>query len=149
MVCLGNICRSPMAEGILRDKAKDAGVNISIDSAGTGHWHIGQSPDERAEATAKKFGVDISALRGRQFSVSDFDEFDEIYVMDKSNYEDVLALSRNQQDEEKVEMILNLTSPGKNHSVPDPYFGGISGFDKVFKMLDEACEVIIKKHKNG
>lgn len=149
MVCLGNICRSPMAEGILRDKAKDAGVNISIDSAGTGHWHIGQSPDERAEATAKKFGVDISALRGRQFSVSDFDEFDEIYVMDKSNYEDVLALSRNHQDEEKVEMILNLTSPGKNHSVPDPYFGGISGFDKVFKMLDEACEVIIKKHKNG
>lgn len=138
-----------MAEGILRDKAKDAGVNISIDSAGTGHWHIGQSPDERAEATAKKFGVDISALRGRQFSVSDFDEFDEIYVMDKSNYEDVLALSRNHQDEEKVEMILNLTSPGKNHSVPDPYFGGISGFDKVFKMLDEACEVIIKKHKNG
>ena len=138
-----------MAEGILRDKAKDAGVNISIDSAGTGHWHIGQSPDERAEATAKKFGVDISALRGRQFSVSDFDEFDEIYVMDKSNYEDILALSRNQQDEEKVEMILNLTSPGKNHSVPDPYFGGISGFDKVFKMLDEACEVIIKKHKNG
>ena len=138
-----------MAEGILRDKAKDAGVNISIDSAGTGHWHIGQSPDERAEATAKKFGVDISALRGRQFSVSEFDEFDEIYVMDKSNYEDVLALSRNQQDEEKVEMILNLTSPGKNHSVPDPYFGGISGFDKVFKMLDEACEVIIKKHKNG
>lgn len=138
-----------MAEGILRDKAKDAGVNISIDSAGTGHWHIGQSPDERAEATAKKFGVDISALRGRQFSVSDFDEFDEIYVMDKSNYEDILALSRNQQDEEKVEMILNLTSPGKKHSVPDPYFGGISGFDKVFKMLDEACEVIIKKHKNG
>lgn len=144
MVCLGNICRSPMAEGILRNKAFDKGIKIEIDSAGTGDYHVGEHPDKRAVETMAKFGIDISDLRARQFTVSDFDEFDEIYAMDDSNYKNILSLSRNALDESKVTMILNLTNEGENRSVPDPYFGGMDGFDKVYYMLDDACEVILE-----
>ncbi len=146
MVCLGNICRSPMAEGILRKKAFDKGINIEIDSAGTGDYHVGEHPDKRAVETMAKCGIDISDLRARQFTVTDFDEFDEIYAMDDSNYKNILSLSRNELDESKVTMILNLTNEGENRSVPDPYFGGLDGFDKVYYMLDDACEVILQNN---
>lgn len=145
MVCLGNICRSPMADGILRFKVKQNNLNVTVDSAGTSSWHRGENPDERATATAKKYGVDISTLTARQFSKSDFDDFDKIYVMDSSNYRDVVALAATEDDKDKVEMIMNVVHPGKNQSVPDPYFGGDEGFDKVFKMLDEACDEIIRQ----
>lgn len=145
MVCLGNICRSPMADGILRFKVKQNNLNVTVDSAGTSSWHQGENPDERATATAKKYGVDISTLTARQFSKSDFDDFDKIYVMDSSNYRDVVALAATEDDKDKVEMIMNVVHPGKNQSVPDPYFGGDEGFDKVFKMLDEACDEIIRQ----
>jgi len=147
MVCLGNICRSPLADGILRFKAKSNNLNITVDSAGTSRWHVGENPDIRATATARKYGVDISKLVAREFSVKDFEEFDKIYVMDISNYRDIINLASTKEDEAKVEMILNLIHPGKNLSVPDPYFGGDEGFDNVFKMLDEACEEIVKQLK--
>src|SRR5207247_1339714 len=104
MVCLGNICRSPMAEGILRHKVDALKLDVVVDSAGTGQWYVGQNPDKRAVQTANKFGVDISKLVGRQFSESDFDDFDRIYVMDHSNYADVIELARTMEDREKVSL---------------------------------------------
>lgn len=140
MVCLGNICRSPLAEGILKSKLPSH--KFIVDSAGTGNYHVGCAPDKRSVAVAKKYGLDISNLTGRQFSVSDFDMFDYIYVMDASNYKNVLALARNDQDKSKVQFILNEIHPDLNHEVPDPYYGGDDGFDNVYKMLDEACSKI-------
>lgn len=143
MVCLGNICRSPLAEGILASKLpKD---KFTVDSAGTGSWHIGRTPDERSIAVAKKNKVDISRQKGRQFTASDFDAFDYIYVMDNSNYWDVVQLVNNQEQTEKVQLILNELFPNENVDVPDPYFGLPDGFNTVYKMLDEACDVIAKK----
>ena len=148
MVCLGNICRSPLAEGILASKLpKD---KFTVDSAGTGSWHIGHAPDERSIAVAKKNKLDISKQKGRQFAASDFDFFDYIYVMDNSNYSDVMELSKNQEQKNKVQLILNELFPNENVDVPDPYYGVPNGFDAVYKMLDEACDLIalklIEKH---
>lgn len=147
MVCLGNICRSPMAEGILSKKLKDTNLNVSVDSAATSDYHIDQQPDERAIANCKTHGIDISNLRGRQFSVEDFDEFDRIFVMDSSNYENVVALARNEEDSKKVQLILNLSQPNSNMSVPDPYFGAEDGFENVYQLLDAACDVLIEELK--
>ena len=140
MVCLGNICRSPLAEGILQSK-----VNLNtvlVDSAGTAAYHIGKLPDERSMEVAKKYGIDITKQRARKFVVKDFDEFDIIFAMDDSNYQNILSLARNNADEQKVRMILNETQPTKNLSVPDPYYGGNEGFENVYKMLDDACNAI-------
>ncbi|MEN9981987.1 MAG: hypothetical protein RIR67_180 [Bacteroidota bacterium] len=143
MVCLGNICRSPLAEGILASKLpKD---KFTVDSAGTGSWHIGQSPDDRSVAVAQKNGLDISYQRGRQFSRTDFDTFDYIYVMDNSNYDNVIALAETKEQKEKVILIMNELYPSQNKDVPDPYFGMHNGFDIVYAMLDEACDVIAQK----
>ncbi|UFH46453.1 low molecular weight phosphotyrosine protein phosphatase [Flavobacterium galactosidilyticum] len=143
MVCLGNICRSPLAEGILASKLPKN--KFTVDSAGTGSWHIGNSPDERSISVGKKNKVDISSQRGRQFSTADFDTFDYIYVMDSSNYSHVLELAKTQDHKEKVQMILNDLFPNENVDVPDPYFGLPNGFEIVYNMLDEVCEVISKK----
>ncbi len=143
MVCLGNICRSPLAEGILASKLpKD---KFTVDSAGTGSWHIGHKPDERSIAIAKKNKLDISKQKGRQFTTTDFDSFDYIYVMDNSNYLDVVKLVDNKAQTEKVQLILNELFPNENVDVPDPYYGIPNGFDSVYKMLDEACDVLAKK----
>ncbi|MFL1011351.1 low molecular weight protein-tyrosine-phosphatase [Flavisericum labens] len=143
MVCLGNICRSPLAEGIL--KSKLSSESFTVDSAGTAAYHIGSTPDQRSVAVARKYGLDISNLRGRQFEVSDFDRFDLIYVMDRSNFQNVLKLARNDKDIAKVNMILNEVHPNKNYDVPDPYYGGDQGFENVYSMLDEACDIIANK----
>lgn len=145
MVCLGNICRSPLAEGILKSKLTN---NFTIDSAGTANYHVGSSPDNRSVAIARKHGLNISNLRGRQFNVSDFDTFDLIYVMDESNFKNVVKLARNDADIAKVKMILNEVYPNKNFDVPDPYYGGDDGFENVYNMLDEACNIIAKNLKN-
>lgn len=143
MVCLGNICRSPLAEGILASKLpKD---KFTVDSAGTGSWHIGQSPDERSMAVAKKNGLDISNQKGRQFSSADFDTFDYIFVMDNSNYDNVIALAETKEQKEKVTLIMNELHPSQNKEVPDPYFGMHNGFDIVYNMLDEVCDSIAQK----
>jgi protein-tyrosine phosphatase len=144
MVCLGNICRSPLAEGIMRAKlSKD----FIVDSAGTGGWHAGELPDKRSISTAKNRGLDITSQRARQFKISDFDTFDYIYVMDNSNYKDVMALAPNDEAKSKVKLILNELFPNENVDVPDPYYGGQDGFENVFDMLNEACDVIAGKLK--
>ena len=143
MVCLGNICRSPLAEGILKQKISH--LDIFVDSAGTSNYHIGEPPDIRSVQIAKTYGIDITSQRGRQFKVSDFDEFDLIFSMDKSNYNDILSLARNEGDKNKVELILNLLNPGENMDVPDPYYGGGNGFEKVYKMLNEACDILVDR----
>jgi protein-tyrosine phosphatase len=143
MVCLGNICRSPLAEGVLKSKVNSK--NFFVDSAGTGAWHIGNPPDPRSIEVASKYGIDIASQKARQFEQEDFDKFDFIYVMDASNYQNVLKLSRNKEDRSKVKMILNELYPGENKEVPDPYYGGELGFEKVYQMLEEACNLIIAK----
>ncbi len=136
MVCLGNICRSPLAEGILRSKLDS---NFIIDSAGTGGWHTGESPDQRSIETAKQNNIDISHQKARKFSIADFDLFDYIYVMDQSNYKDVINLAPNKVAKAKVALIL-----GDSKEVPDPYYGGQEGFENVYFLLDQACEEIAK-----
>jgi protein-tyrosine phosphatase len=143
MVCLGNICRSPLAEGILRSKVDS--TKIYVDSAGTGHWHIGNLPDPRSIAVAKKFGIDISNQRGRQFSAADFEDFDHIFVMDVSNKENVLQLAKTNTHRQKVQLILDYIFPNENVDVPDPYYGGEHGFENVYQMLDQACDIIAAK----
>lgn len=143
MVCLGNICRSPLAEGILA--AKLPKNQFLVDSAGTGKWHVGSSPDERSIAVGKKNNLDISSQKGRQFKVDDFDAFDYIYVMDNSNFKEVLTLVRTEADKAKVKLILNEIFPGENVDVPDPYYGMQNGFENVYKMLDETCNIIAEK----
>ena len=144
MVCLGNICRSPLAEGILKSKVTT--YQIFVDSAGTSAYHVDNQPDERSIIVAEKHGINISNQRARKFIAADFDNFDIIYAMDESNFHDIVKLSRNNSDKQKVRMILNEIHPNKNNSVPDPYYGGNEGFENVFQMLDEACEIIIKKY---
>ncbi|HLV51443.1 MAG TPA: low molecular weight protein-tyrosine-phosphatase [Flavobacterium sp.] len=143
MVCLGNICRSPLAEGILKSKVNRE--TIFVDSAGTGAWHSGSLPDKRSIAVAKKYDIDLTDQCARVFLPEDFDRFDHIYVMDQSNYKNVCRLAPDEKALEKVQLILNEIHPDKNLEVPDPYYGGDSGFDDVFKMLDEACEKIKEK----
>jgi protein-tyrosine phosphatase len=143
MVCLGNICRSPLAEGILKNKVDSK--KVLVESAGTGDWHIGQLPDKRSIKVAREHGLDITNQRGRQFNRSDFDRFDMIFVMDNSNYEDVIALARNEDDKKKVRLILNEIFPNENLDVPDPYMGGESGFKNVYDMLDQATDKILER----
>jgi protein-tyrosine phosphatase len=143
MVCLGNICRSPLAEGILASKLSKE--KFLVDSAGTGSWHIGHAPDKRSISTAKKNGLNIANQKGRQFTKADFDTFDYIFVMDNSNYNDVIHLAKNDTQKNKVQLILNSIFPDENVDVPDPYYGMANGFDQVYLMLDDACEVIAKK----
>lgn len=143
MVCLGNICRSPLAEGAMRQKAEQRKVAIFVDSCGTSNYHIGETPDPRSVENARENGVDISNLQARQFVSDDFDRFDRIYVMDHSNYSDVVAQAKSEDQTKKVEMILNNLEPGKNQPVPDPYFGGPDGFQHVFELLDKACDKIL------
>jgi protein-tyrosine phosphatase len=146
-VCLGNICRSPMADGLLRRKVKEQQLPVLVDSAGTANYHIGKQPDARMRATAQKFDTPIDELRARQFVQADFDIFDMIYVMDQSNYNDVIRLARNSADEAKVQMVLNEIRPNSNNPVPDPYYGGEEGFVEVYNLLDEATDVIMDKLK--
>ena len=145
MVCLGNICRSPLAEGILQSKVDEH--KIKVDSAGTAGYHVGNLPDSRSIDVAKKHGIDISHQRCRKFKVEDFDIYATIYVMDQGNYQEVKSLARDKHDVKKIKMILNEVHPDLNQSVPDPYFGGDAGFENVFEMLDEACEIIASKIK--
>ena len=145
MVCLGNICRSPIAEGILQSKIEKYGLPWTVDSAGTSSWHSGECPDDRAIDIAKKYGVDISCQKSRQFSPYDFEKFDRIYAMDASNYQNIVRLALTDEEKNKVGMILNEATPGTNRQVPDPYWND-NGFDDVYKMLDEACEAVVKKY---
>lgn len=147
MVCLGNICRSPIADGLLRKKVEEHGLDIKVDSAGTSAHHIGEKPDERMRKTAKSFGTPIDFIRARQFTIEDFDAFDIIYAMDQSNYNNIITLAENDADKAKVKLFLNELYPNENRAVPDPYFGGEQGFIDVYKMVDATTDKIIEKFK--
>tara|TARA_B100001287_G_scaffold49581_1_gene38617 strand:+ start:2711 stop:3181 length:471 start_codon:yes stop_codon:yes gene_type:complete len=145
MVCLGNICRSPLAQGILHHKLNKLNIdNINVDSAGTGNWHVGSSPDKRSIEIAMKHEIDISNQKARQFSYEDFEKFDQIFVMDTSNLQNIRSQAKSKKDIEKIKLILDYSYPDKNESVPDPYFGGIDGFEQVYNLLNNACDKIIE-----
>lgn len=143
MVCLGNICRSPLAEGILKSKL-DAS-KFQVDSAGTSDYHEGELPDQRSIDVAEKNGLDITDQRSRPFKKEDFKIFDHIFVMDTSNLEDILDLAESQEDKDKVSLILDKIFPGDNEGVPDPYHNSIDGFNQVYEMLEESCTVLAKE----
>lgn len=146
MVCLGNICRSPLADGVLRHKVNKMNLDIIVDSAGTANYHVGAPPDKRMVATAKKRGVDISLLKARQFEYNDFHEFDQIFVMDKSNYRNVIQLSKTVQESDKVKLLLEFSGNPYLKEVPDPYYGTQSDFDEVYELVDHATDVIIESY---
>lgn len=147
MVCLGNICRSPLAEGILKEFIKKENLNWTVDSAGTGAWHVGNPPDKRSIEVAKKHGIDISNQRARKIRASDFEEFDIIFAMDISNYNDLQRFAIDEEERQKIRLILNESNPNKNHSVPDPYWDD-NGFENVYEILNRACKSFIEKHIN-
>ena len=144
MVCLGNICRSPLAEGILKHKVGMR--NIMVDSAGTSSYHAGELPDKRSIRVAQKHDIDITDQRSRPFDISDFEIFDQIFVMDSSNYQNVLKLTNDEAHMNKVKLIMNMVNPEQNQAVPDPYYDAENGFQMVYDMLDEACDEIIRKY---
>ncbi len=144
MVCLGNICRSPLAEGIMKEKIKRHGLNWTVDSAGTAGYHDGKLPDQRSIDIAQKNGIEIRDQRSRQFVQSDFDGFDLILVMDSSNYQNICSIARNEEDRQLVKLILNFTYSGENRAVPDPYYN--NGFSEVYEMLNMSCDDIIQAY---
>ena len=145
MVCLGNICRSPMAEGLMRRKLLEANLTGKVDSAGTANFHIGKSPDYRMVQTGKIQGTPINDLKARQFSTQDFEDFDLIYAMDKANYKELISNARHERDKQKVLLILNEISPNEDLDVPDPYYDGMDAFKEVYELLDRATEAIKNK----
>jgi protein-tyrosine phosphatase len=148
MVCLGNICRSPLADGLLRKKVKDQNLTIEVDSAGTSGIHSGEAPDIRMQKIAKDFNTPIDNLKSRKFVVEDFDQFDLILAMDKSNYQNIRQMARSQEDKEKVHLILEFSENKTINEVPDPYYGGEEGFVNVYKLLDEATDKVLSKINN-
>lgn len=138
-VCLGNICRSPLAEGIMLHLKHKHDLQLEVDSAGTAHYHIGEAPDRRTIANAKKNGVDLSHLRARQFAAEDFDTFDKIYVMDKNNFKNVVALAKDQAHKNKVSLFLD-SREVQGMEVPDPYYGTEEDFEHVFRLVYKNCE---------
>lgn len=148
-VCLGNICRSPLADGIMAHKVQSKGLSITIDSAGTSNQHLGEEPDSRMQRIARARGIELSHLRARQFTTQDFENYDIIYAMDKSNLSNIYRLARNEDDKKKVKLFLNARFPGSDMEVPDPYFGGEQGFIDVFNLVDETTERIIQKWSEG
>ena len=147
MVCLGNICRSPLAEGIMRDKIRKMNLPWEVDSCGTSAWHLGEHPHRGSLEIAQSQGVDMTGLYARQFEVNDFDRFDLILVMDEQNEKDVLSLARSNADRSKVRLILKYNPDSQRLNVPDPYFEG--GFDGVYDMLDRAIDGVIEQGVQG
>lgn len=144
-VCLGNICRSPMAHGIFREKAEKRGLKIHIESSGTSGFHVGEHADPRSISTLRAKGIDIMDLRSRKFTSADFNDYDFIFTMDQQNQNDVLRMAEIANSQNKPEMIMNLSYPEENISVPDPYYGGATGFEDVYQMLDKALDKLLEQ----
>lgn len=149
MVCLGNICRSPLAEGILRHKAKKAGLNWTIESAGTNGYHVGESPHRLSQKVASLNGIDICQQKARKFSKDDFVKYDKIYAMAEDVIDEMKFIARNNFDEKKVDLLMSELYPGENIDVPDPWYGPEPGYHDVYKMIDAACDAIISKYENA
>lgn len=145
MVCLGNICRSPLAEGVLKEKLKRLNKEAFVDSAAVIAYHEGQNPDPRSTAIALKYGIDISTQTGRQIKPIDFETFHEIYAMDKHVYDQILMLAKTETQKEKVILFMETKYPGSGREVPDPYYGGPEGFENVYRMIDEVCDIIAER----
>lgn len=145
MVCLGNICRSPLAEGILQDKAFKVGLQWSVESAGTNGYHDGEAPHRLSQKVAKLNGIDISNQRSRKLRAADFEVYDKIYAMASDVIQDMRYIAGKKFKAEKVELLLNELYPGQNRDVPDPWYGAEQGYHEVYKMIDEACEAILNK----
>jgi protein-tyrosine phosphatase len=149
MVCLGNICRSPMAEGILRHKAALAGLNWKLDSAGTNNgYHVGEAPHHLSQKVAKLHSIDISHLQARSFTPEDFTEFDKIYAMSKDVLESIRKVAKSKAEALKVDLLMNELYPGKNMDVPDPWYGPEPGYHEVFRMIEKACDKIVEHYAN-
>lgn len=146
MVCLGNICRSPLAEGILKSKLHRIGIEAEIDSAGISSYHIGEKPDSRTIDNAKRHGIDLSNQRARQFKSIDFEQFDIIYAADKSIYTALLSMAQTPEHLSKVKMMTEEVFPGQMVDVPDPYYGNENDFESVYQLVDKACDAIIQKY---
>jgi protein-tyrosine phosphatase len=144
MICLGNICRSPLAEGVLKHKIAKKELDWHIDSAGTGGWHAGELPDNRSIAIARKFNIDLTDQRARQFQKGDLDTFDLILTMDKSNYRDIQRFAKTDAQRAKIHLIMNFSRPDSDLEVPDPYYD--NRFQLVYDLLDEACEAVVDKY---
>lgn len=148
MVCLGNICRSPLAEGVLQHKAKQAALDWTVESAGTNGYHVGEAPHRLSQKVAKLNGIDICEQRARRFVKEDFDRYDKIYAMADDVMDDIRRIAKEKYDPAKVDLFLNELYPGKNASVPDPWYGTEPGYHDVYKLIDETCEQIISKYAN-
>jgi protein-tyrosine phosphatase len=146
MVCLGNICRSPLAEGILQEKIKKAGLNWEVDSAGTNGYHVGEQPHHLSQKVAKLRGIDISCQRCRRFVKEDFERFDKIYAMAGDVIEEIKWISKDRYNGQRVELLLNEVYPGKNRDIPDPWYGTEKGYHEAYDLIAEACDAIIKKY---
>jgi protein-tyrosine phosphatase len=147
-VCTGNICRSPLAEGILKDKLRKKNIPAEVDSAGLENFHVGDPPDNRAVTIARKYAIDITGHRGRLFVTDDFDKFDKVFIMDSFHYAALSGMSRNERDLKKIEYTMNAVEPGKNTAVEDPWYDGMNAFETVYKQLDQACEKIAEWIRN-
>ena len=146
MVCLGNICRSPLAEGILQDKINRAGLNWEVDSAGTNGFHVGEAPHRLSQKVALMHGIDISGQVSRQFVKEDFDRFDKIYAMAGDVMDEIKYIGRNKFIASKTDLLLNEQYPGENRDVPDPWYGAEPGYHDVYSLIDKACDQLLKNH---
>lgn len=147
MVCLGNICRSPIAEGVLQHKAHANGLDWQVDSAGTESYHVGSAPHKHSQSICRRKGIDITQQRARQFNKEDFERYDKIYALAKDVYDEIERIGSPAADMSKVDLLLNELNPGENQSVPDPYYGGADGYIFVYDIIDQACNAIIKKYQ--
>jgi len=147
MVCLGNICRSPLAEGILRHKTAEAGLNWKLDSAGTNNgYHVGEAPHQLSQKVARLHSIDISQQRARSFTIEDIEQFDRIYAMSKDVMADIKRIAKNKFDPDKVELLMNELYPGRNMDIPDPWYGPETGYHEVFKLIASACDRIVERY---
>lgn len=146
MVCLGNICRSPLAEGILQHKAQQAGLDWVVESAGTNSYHTGDAPHPLSQKVARLHGIDICDQRARRFVAEDFDRYDKIYALAEDVLDDIRRIARNKFDAAKAGLLMNELYPGRNMDVPDPWYGPEAGYHEVYKMIDRVADAIIKKY---
>ena len=149
MVCLGNICRSPLAEGILQDKLKKAGLDWEVDSAGTNGYHVGEQPHRLSQKVAKLNGIDISCQQCRRFVKEDFSRFDKIYAMAADVIEEMKWIGKEKYDGSIVDLLLNELYPGENRDIPDPWYGTEPGYHQVYRLIGRACEAVINNHVNN
>ena len=148
MVCLGNICRSPLAEGILKEKVRISGLNWIVDSAGTNGYHNGEPPHQLSQKVARMNGIDISNQISRRIHPEDFDRYDKIFAMAEDVIEEMKWIGGKSYKQQKVDLLMNLVYPNKNMDVPDPWFGGERGYHEVYKLIEQACEMLVRQHNS-